>query len=176
MIRHFNFHAKYVAYLGFLEVTLRQNPHHVGDNDFRSEQGQLEKFKKNFKKLIIKNTFKLKKNFRIFNCPIILKNIQSGPIVFYYVLYNNFFHIQIAPVFVPQKIAVTFKMTLMIFFFFFCSNILISFLSIFSLFCFFLFQKDFDIFRVLLFGVFPCAFDNCYFSFLYKEKNYKSLE
>ena len=133
-----------------MEVTLRQNSNQVSDNDFRSDQGQLEKIQKK-KKLIIKKIFK---NFRIFNCPIILKNLQSGPIVFYYVLYNNFFYTQIAPVFVPQKIVVTFKMTLMIFFFFFCSKILISFLSIFSLFCFFLFQKDFDIFRVLLFAVF----------------------
>lgn len=139
---------------------------------FGATKGNQKKFKRK-KKLVIKKIFK---NFRIFNCPIILKNLQSGPIVFYDVLYNNFFYTQIAPVFVPQKIVVTFKMTLMIFFFFFCSKILTSFLSIFSLFCFFLFQKDFDIFRVLLFAVFLCAFDNCYLSFLYKEKNYKSLE
>ena len=37
----------------------------------------------------------------------------------------------------------------------------------------FLLQKDFDIFRVLLFGAFFFVFDNSYLSFLYIEKKIK---
>ena len=44
------------------------------------------------------------------------------------------------------------------FFFFFCSNkIFISFSGLFRSFCIFHLQKDFNIFRMLLFGVFLCS-------------------
>ena len=34
-----------------------------------------------------------------------LKNLQSGSIVIYYVLYDNFFYTQLASISVPQKIS-----------------------------------------------------------------------
>ena len=37
-------------------------------------------------------------------------------------------------------------------------------------FCLFLYQKNFDIFHVLLFGVYLCVFDNIDLPFLYTEK------
>ena len=40
------------------------------------------------------------KNFIV---PGSFKNLQSGPIVIYYVLYNNVFYTQLASSFIPQK-------------------------------------------------------------------------
>ena len=55
------------------------------------------------------------------------------------------------------------------YFFFFFSKIVISLLGLSLLFAFF--QKDFDIFRLFLFGIFLCVFCNGYLSLLYREKN-----
>ena len=75
-----------------------------------------------------------------FNC---LKNkriLSSGLIVIYCVLNNNFFYTQLAFAFVLQ-------------------------IDSYYAFCFFLLQRDFDIFCLPLFGVCLCVFDNRYLSF-----------
>ena len=63
-----------------------------------------------------------------------------------------------------------FMIILTLFFFFLFSKILMSFLRFFFASCFSLLQKDFDIFHVLLYGVFFCVFENIYLLFLYIEK------
>ena len=68
-----------------------------------------------------------------------------------------------------RKIFITFMMILKLFFF--SSSVRFWYLSwVFLAFCLFLLQKDFDVFRVLLFGVFLCVFDSSRFPFLYIEK------
>ena len=93
-----------------------------------------------------------------FNCPEIKKTLSSNSLVFFYVL-NNYFYSQVAPSYVPYKP----------FLFFFFSKILISFSCLFLPFGFFLLQKEFDIFYMLLFWVFLCVF-NIHLPFLYIEK------
>ena len=73
-----------------------------------------------------------------FNYPKIKRILSNDPIVIYYTLSNNFFYTQLAFAFVPLRD---------------------------SCYEFFLFvlQKGFDIFRVLLFGVFLYVFgDICH--------------
>ena len=68
--------------------------------------------------------------------------------VIFYVLNENFSYTQVASAFVPQK---GFDI----------------FLGPYLAFCIFLLQTDFDIFCMLFFRVFLCAFDNIYCHFLY---------
>ena len=96
------------------------------------------------------------------NCPC------YSPIVIYYTLYNNFFYTRLAYALFIGKKFIMLPITLMFFFFFSFSKILMSFLGFFCL-LFFL-QKFFDIFHIHLFGVFLCVFDNIYLLFLYIEK------
>ena len=88
------------------------------------------------------------------------KNILN--FFFFYVLNNNFFYTRVVFAYVPDN-------TDTIFLFLFDSEILV-FLRPFIAFCPFLLQKDFDIFHVLLFVVFFCAFDNTCLPFFYIEK------
>ena len=78
-------------------------------------------------------------------------------------LNKNFFYTQLAFAFVPQKDSYyTFSIVQLNF---------DIFLRLFFAFCLFLFQKDFDIIRQLLFRAFLCVFNNSYLSFLYIEKD-----
>ena len=94
-----------------------------------------------------------------FNCPEIKKTLSSNSLVIFYMLNNYFFYSQVASSYVPYKP----------FLFFFFSKILISFSCLFLPFGFFLLQKEFDIFYMLLFWVFLCVF-NIHLPFLYIEK------
>ena len=85
-----------------------------------------------------------------------LKNLQIGPIVIYYVLNNNFFYTQL--VFALQKN----PYYGFLFWWDFDIPGFFHLLSVFS-------SEKFDIFHVLLFGV----FDKSNKSFLYTEKNIK---
>ena len=84
------------------------------------------------------------------------------------VLHNDFFYTQLAFILLPQKD------------FYYMHNDTDAFLFLlkswylpqaFFVFWFFLFQKDFDIFPVLLLGAFIYVLDNFYGPFLYIEKN-----
>ena len=72
-----------------------------------------------------------------FNFPQIKTILSSSPRVIYYVLQNNMFYSQKPFAFIPQK-------------------------HCYHTFYVFLLQKDFNIFYMILFGVFVCAFDNIY--------------
>ena len=104
-----------------------------------------------------------------------LKNLWSSRTIAYYMLYSNSFYTQLASFRVPQRDSYyvhddtedfcLFPLQLNIDFFF----------GPFFTFWLFLPQGDFDVFHMLLFGVFLYAFDNSYLSFLYiyRKKNYK---
>ena len=98
----------------------------------------------NLKKIIVKMS-------RIFDISSIHPwNKPDCPRIFkktrfvFYVLNNNFFYSQVASFYVLDN-ADTFYL--------------------------FLLQKDFDIFHVLISGVFLCVFDNIYLLYLYTQKN-----
>ena len=152
---------------------------------------QIKKKKKKKKKKKLKKKFYSKKIFKQktsrfffhisrtnpwneFNCLRIFKNLQSNSKVISYVLNNNFSYTQLTLAFVPQ---ITFTMVQTLFsissFFLFFSDICL--VPCFA-FRFFLFQKDFDIFHMLLFEAFLCAFDNRYFViFIYRKSFSKNI-
>ena len=83
-------------------------------------------------------------------------------------LNNNYSYTQLLFL---RKILITLTIILMLFLFLSQQNFYI-FLGLFFVFCLFLFQKDFDIFHVLLCGTFLCVFNNVCLLFLFKETTF----
>ena len=117
----------YLCYLEF-SLTVLQNYRTTASvlSGKWSNLGQPKKFQK---KIYSKKIFKLLANFRTFVIfqglihetknwivPGYLKNLQSCPIVIFYVLYSNFFYTQITSFFFPRKILVMLKMILTLLF------------------------------------------------------------
>ena len=106
--------------------------------------------------------------------PEFLQNLQSGPIVIYYTLYNNSFYTQLAPFLLVRKILITFMMILKLFCFFFFSNSLISFSGLSPPSAFLFFEKIFIFFTFyIFFYIFPFLYEKIYILILLYALKYE---
>ena len=101
-----------------------------------------------------------------------LLNPEETAYNFLYVLNNKFSYTQLSFVFVLQKDSYFDYDDSDAFFFFFFRKILISVSGLFSPFFFFLPQRDFDVFHVLVFKAFLCFFfiKSIYHFYIYIQK------
>ena len=112
-----------------------------------------------------------------FNGPrIVIKSeilLNNLTVIYYMLIYNNFFYTQLAFVFDLQKDLYIVHDNIDTFFLFLFQKNFDIFDVLFFAFCFLLPQKDFDNFHVLLFEVFLCFFIIFSCNFYIWKKTYK---